>query len=183
MNTNDMNHILAKVRDAAAGGLGAMSTGEALLAALVLNRPDWLARMNFTIAEAVDRIGEWAALLPQAARIFADEQARNADAERVARDALAFVAARRELGRDEIDCSATLVTYGAAPGYRDASLTFDLLPLGTQRTIRVSMRLRPEDGEPIVQHLREVHALAWRRDVPLDARPGETRPRWIDQRA
>jgi hypothetical protein len=42
----DFAQILAKTRDTAAGGLGALSTGEALAAALVLNRPDWLASMN-----------------------------------------------------------------------------------------------------------------------------------------
>jgi hypothetical protein len=35
----DLAHILAKSRDAAAGGIGALSTGEALAAALVLNGP------------------------------------------------------------------------------------------------------------------------------------------------
>ncbi len=177
-----LNHIVAKVRDAAAGGLGALSTGESLMAALVLNRPDWLANMNYTIAEAIDRVGaDWAALIPQAARMVADEQARNADAEKAARDALALVAARREPGSDEIDCNATLVTTGSAPGYRDATFVFNLTPIGSQRGFCVSMRVRPEDGGPIVAHLREVHALAWHREVPLDARPGETRPRWIDQ--
>ncbi|MGS0581777.1 hypothetical protein ACQEPV_017840 [Xanthomonas oryzae pv. oryzicola] len=38
------------------GGPGPLSTGEALTAALVLNRADWLAEMDFTIAEALDRI-------------------------------------------------------------------------------------------------------------------------------
>jgi hypothetical protein len=41
----DLAHILAKTRDAAVGGIGALSTGEALAAALVLNRTDWLATM------------------------------------------------------------------------------------------------------------------------------------------
>ena len=41
--------------------------------------------------------------------------------------------------------------------------------------------LRPEDGEWIVRHLREVHALAWASARgPLDIRAGETRPRWLD---
>jgi len=35
---------------------GPLSTGEALTAALVLNRHDWLKRMDYTIAEALDRI-------------------------------------------------------------------------------------------------------------------------------
>ncbi|MCC5052040.1 hypothetical protein [Xanthomonas campestris] len=38
------------------GGPGHLSTGEALTAALVLNRHDWLAEMDYTIAEALDRI-------------------------------------------------------------------------------------------------------------------------------
>ncbi|MBB2756000.1 UNVERIFIED_ORG: hypothetical protein GGR68_000098 [Xanthomonas campestris] len=38
------------------GGPGPLSTGEALTAALVLNRHDWLDEMDYTIAEALDRI-------------------------------------------------------------------------------------------------------------------------------
>ncbi|SOO30401.1 conserved hypothetical protein [Xanthomonas phaseoli pv. phaseoli] len=38
------------------GGPGPLSTGEALTAALVLNRADWLGEMDYTIAEALDRI-------------------------------------------------------------------------------------------------------------------------------
>ncbi|CAD0325737.1 MULTISPECIES: hypothetical protein [Xanthomonas] len=38
------------------GEPGPLSTGEALTAALVLNRADWLAEMDYTIAEALDRI-------------------------------------------------------------------------------------------------------------------------------
>ncbi|CCF68721.1 putative uncharacterized protein [Xanthomonas citri pv. punicae str. LMG 859] len=38
------------------GEPGPLSTGEALTAALVLNRHDWLAEMGYTIAQALDRI-------------------------------------------------------------------------------------------------------------------------------
>lgn len=38
------------------GETGPLSTGEALTAALVLNRHDWLAEMDYTIAQALDRI-------------------------------------------------------------------------------------------------------------------------------
>ncbi|MCC4602912.1 hypothetical protein [Xanthomonas campestris] len=38
------------------GGPGPLSTGEAITAALVLNRADWLAEMDYTIAQALDRI-------------------------------------------------------------------------------------------------------------------------------
>ena len=44
-------------RDARDGGLNALSTGERIVAALVLNRPEWLAQLGCTMAEAVDRIG------------------------------------------------------------------------------------------------------------------------------
>lgn len=40
----------------AANTPGAMSTGEALTVALVLNRADWLAEDGYTIAEALDRV-------------------------------------------------------------------------------------------------------------------------------
>ena len=38
------------------GEPGPLSTGEALTAALVLNRHDWLADMGYTVAQALDRI-------------------------------------------------------------------------------------------------------------------------------
>ncbi|MCC5043160.1 MULTISPECIES: hypothetical protein [Xanthomonas] len=38
------------------GEPGPLSTGEALTAALVLNRHDWLADMGYTAAQALDRI-------------------------------------------------------------------------------------------------------------------------------
>lgn len=50
-----------------------MSTGEKVAVALVLNRADWLADMNYTIAEAIDRAGsEWVALIPSVARKLED---------------------------------------------------------------------------------------------------------------
>ena len=57
---SDLDHLVSKTLEAAAGHTGALSTGEALAAALVLNRSDWLARMGYTIHEALYRIGaEW----------------------------------------------------------------------------------------------------------------------------
>ncbi|WP_251477723.1 hypothetical protein [Stenotrophomonas lactitubi] len=38
------------------GDTGALSTGESLTAALVLNRHDWLTEMGYTVAQALDRI-------------------------------------------------------------------------------------------------------------------------------
>lgn len=185
---SDYEHALAKVLDAAAAGEqgpGPLSTGEALMAALALNRPDWLARMGYTIVQALERIGdEWRRMLPQVARAAAAEQSRQQEARELAEQALAVTQLQANGGgfEQEIFCAAALVTCGGAPGYRDASLIFDLKPMKSQRTLRVQMRLRPEDGEPIVRHLQEVHALAWRDHDPLDVQPGELRPRWIDAR-
>ena len=71
-------HLLRKARDAKRGGHEAwtvQSTGERVAVALVLNRADWLAEINYTIAEAIERTGaEWVALIPQVARQFSDEE-------------------------------------------------------------------------------------------------------------
>jgi hypothetical protein len=53
-------HLLRKARDARRGGHEAwrvQSTGERVAVALALNRADWLAEMDYTIAEAIDRSG------------------------------------------------------------------------------------------------------------------------------
>lgn len=70
-----IERIIQKARDAQNGGWGAQSTGEKLISAIVLNRPEWLDTMNYTIAEAIDHIGpQWLALIPKAARALQDEQ-------------------------------------------------------------------------------------------------------------
>ncbi|MBO9855159.1 MULTISPECIES: hypothetical protein [Xanthomonas] len=56
------------------GGPGPLSTGEALTAALVLNRADWLAEMDYTIAQALDRIdSDTAQHLREAERVLRSE--------------------------------------------------------------------------------------------------------------
>jgi hypothetical protein len=71
-------HLLSKARDAKRGGHEAwtvQSTGERVAVALVLNRADWLAEMDYSIAEAIERTGpKWVALIPQVARQLADEE-------------------------------------------------------------------------------------------------------------
>lgn len=71
-------HLLRKSRDAKRGGRDAwavQSTGEKLAVALVLNRADWLAEVQYTIAEAIERSGpEWVAIIPQVARQLAEEE-------------------------------------------------------------------------------------------------------------
>ncbi len=76
---------------------------------------------------------------------------------------------------------ATLVTCGEAPGYRDASFTFDMTASGSHQTHRAEICLRPEDAQPIIDHLMSVHRLAWNSpNGPIDIKPGELRPGWID---
>jgi hypothetical protein len=73
------NHLLNKARDAMRGSHDAwrvQSTGEKVAVALVLNRADWLAECDYTIAEAIERAGqEWVAVIPQIARQLAEEEA------------------------------------------------------------------------------------------------------------
>ncbi|MHB2268117.1 hypothetical protein [Pseudaminobacter salicylatoxidans] len=78
MPDHELQHIITKARDAKHGEFGVLSTGEKLAVALVLNRPDWLAGMHYTLAEAIERVGpKWLALIPEAARAleYEDEQA------------------------------------------------------------------------------------------------------------
>lgn len=143
----DFKHMLSKARDAAAGGINAMSKGEALAAALVLNRPDWLAAMSHTIAEAIDRIGPtWAILVPAVAKEFErDAQtAAYASAERTRLARHDELASRQQID-SELDFSAKLLTYGDAPGYRDVTFTFDL---GTGRRKPAADRPREHSYPP-----------------------------------
>lgn len=74
MTDHELEQIVSKARDAKRGGFGVLSTGEKLAAALVLNRADWLASMDYTMAEAIDRVGpQWLARIPEAARRLAYE--------------------------------------------------------------------------------------------------------------
>ena len=71
-------HLLRKSQDAKRGGREAwavQSTGERVAVALVLNRADWLAELDYSIAEAIERSGpEWIAFIPQVARQIAEEE-------------------------------------------------------------------------------------------------------------
>ncbi len=82
MTMSEYQHALVKVLEAAAAGEkgpGPLSTGEKLMGALALNRPDWLAQMGYTIVEALERIGEeWCQMLPQVARAAAAEHRASA---------------------------------------------------------------------------------------------------------
>lgn len=71
-------HLLRKTRNAKHGGHSAwavQSTGEKVAVALTLNRADWLAEIDYTIPEAIERSGaEWTAIIPQVARQLAEEE-------------------------------------------------------------------------------------------------------------
>jgi len=71
-------HLLRKSRDAKRGGRdawGVQSTGEKVAVALVLNRADWLAEIDYTIPEAIERTGaDWIAIIQQVARQLAEEE-------------------------------------------------------------------------------------------------------------
>ena len=181
----DLGHILIKTRDAAAGGITALSTGEALAAALILNRPNWLDGMKYTIAEARERIGpEWARLIPAAANQFLQEcEAAEYEAATKAHEArVAKFTSRANAEDATIEFSAKFVTSSSAPGYRDVFLTFNLVPIGegTQPTIRTTLRISLDDSETVVREITDVHHFAWRKGAPIDVRPGEQCPTWID---
>ncbi|GAA4343653.1 hypothetical protein GCM10023165_26290 [Variovorax defluvii] len=54
---HEYRELLEKCKGARDEGPDTLSAGERVVAALVLNRPEWLTEMGYTMAEAVDRIG------------------------------------------------------------------------------------------------------------------------------
>ena len=73
-NHHELAHMVRVCEMARDDQWGVLSTGEKLAAALVLNRPEWLAAMRYTMLEAIARIGpQWMALLPVAARLLETE--------------------------------------------------------------------------------------------------------------
>lgn len=171
--------LVMKSRAAAASGIGQLSTGEALAAALVLNRPDWLISMGYTIAEALDRIEpEWIPLIPEAAKAVAQATLVMNEAARSSNEESALVALEGQEG-EVIDVRSTLVTYGCSPGYRNVSLVFDVERFKSNRKYRLALSINADDGERIAHHIIDAHRIAWDGNPPLDARPGETRPKWI----
>lgn len=176
---SELEHLVSKAQAAAAqGGLGQLSTGEALAVALLLNRPDWLAEMDYTIAEALKRIGpDWVALIPAAASALEHTNCVLREAAQASReDAVVTSYASAEV----VDVAADLVTYGDAPGYRDVQLTFDIQRHGANAKHRINLRLSAEDGAAVAQHIQDAHRRAWAGAGPIDVQRGEIRPRWID---
>lgn len=176
---SEFDHLVMKTREAAAGNVGALSTGEALAAALVLNRTDWLTKMGYTIAQALDRIGpEWVAMIPAAADVTNQANAAIAVATRDASEESVLTALFEY--NAGIDVNAELVTCGNAPGYRDVNFTIDVRRFGATTKHRLCVQVNQKDGETMAKHILEVHRSAWDGRGPIDAKPGEQRPRWID---
>jgi hypothetical protein len=76
MNDPAYEHLLRKAQDAKRGGIDSwsvQSTGEKVAVALVLNRPEWLASMNYSLAEAIGRSESWLHLIPKVARDLEEE--------------------------------------------------------------------------------------------------------------
>lgn len=175
-----LEQLLAKVQEAAEVGINSMSSGEALAAALVLNRTDWLAAMDYTIPEALSKIDQdWVFLIPQAARLFKASEAYINDAKVSAKEQMKL--AKLGSGENTIDVIGSLVTWSNAPGYRDIRLTFDVQRHGAPEKTRLGISINPEDGEKIVSQILDVHRWAWRNGKPIDQREGELRPSWIDK--
>lgn len=61
-----LDHILSCARAASKyRGPGPLSTGEALAASIVLNKPAWIKSMGYTLAEAIDRVDDDGQTIPR----------------------------------------------------------------------------------------------------------------------
>lgn len=76
--------------------------------------------------------------------------------------------------------TATLDSYGNAPGYRDVTVS---IRLAATSHAKVELALSSADTEALMLHIAHVHALAWRKSEqgPLDMKAGEKRPAWLDR--
>ena len=177
---SEFGHLLMKAREAMAGSINVLSTGEALAAALVLNRFDWLSEMGYTITEALERIGPvWVSMLPEAARTI--RQANEAMAVAAHTAHVESVPTTLSGDSQDTDVNAALVTYGESPGYRSASFTFDLQRFGAESKHRVCLHVNATDSAQMAQCLLDIHRHAWGRpgQTPIDIKDGEQRPRWL----
>lgn len=180
-----LEHLMEKVREAADCGIGVMSTGEALSAALVLNRPDWLKAMGYTIAEALDRIDESTiALLRRAERAWQEECFANAQLRQIEEEAaVATDVLTPAKGEPKVHLRGTFVSDSFAPGYRDINLHFDVQVVAhgqDAKKHRIVLEVNSNDGPEIMRKIAYAHRVAWDESQPIDIRDGETKPAWID---
>ena len=178
------DQILSASLSADRGAFGVLSTGEKLAAALVLNRPDWLEDMDYTIADAIHRLDHgWVEQIPKVAKAIAEERARSKTAAEAAGRVLqiARLTSAASTGADPtpIDLVGSFITYAYAPGYRDIQLVLAISDQAGHELIRGRINLSKDDSESIAASVREVHESAWRRGSPIDASEGELRPHWL----
>lgn len=172
-----LDHLVSKTLEAAAGHTGALSTGEALAAALVLNRSDWLAKMGYTIPQALERIGpEWCEMIITAADVVnktkaAIQAAATTSAEEAALEHISAA--------NDIQVNADLVTYGSSPGYRHVYFTLDVTRLGGVNKHRIEIRLDKKNTQSLLEHIIDVHRVAWHETGPIDKEGVEKPPKWL----
>ncbi|AZU59778.1 hypothetical protein CFM90_26520 (plasmid) [Ralstonia solanacearum] len=78
-------------------------------------------------------------------------------------------------------CEARYMTVSNAPGYRRVTLFLELAD-GSARGAPVELGLSVADSDDLARDLLDIHRFAWR-DAgrgPLDRRPGELRPDWLN---
>ena len=77
--------------------------------------------------------------------------------------------------------AASYRSYGNAPGYRDVTL-FLKIDDGVARAAPVELVLSAQDSAELASDLLDIHRFVWRTagSGPLDRRPGERRPPWLD---
>lgn len=179
------DHLVDKAKYAQqVGSPGACSTGEALAAALILDRPDWIASMGYTLAEAIGRIdADWVEMIPLAERqVQSDcEGGAYAPAERLCQEKLAMLRDRQMAG-DPLRFSAQVISLGNAPEYRNLALKLDLVATGEARAqpMRAMLAFSASGTTQILEYVGDIHRRAWRRGRPLDAQADEAKPAWLD---
>jgi len=73
-----LDAVLHPCRKARDGKWGVLTTTEKLTVALVINRPDCIAELGFTLAQAIERVGmEQVAVMPTAVQRLAAESPLN----------------------------------------------------------------------------------------------------------
>jgi hypothetical protein len=79
--------------------------------------------------------------------------------------------------------SAAVVTVANAPGYRDVRLTLDCLRVDGDEpdAVRLDVSLSTDDALSVAQQVYAAHARTWASGrAPIDVKPDETRPYWLD---
>jgi hypothetical protein len=178
--------MVSSALSATRNGYGALSAGEALAAALILNDHAVITDQGMTIAEALGRVGtDWVALIPEASK---RALAQLEDLEQTRRQVMKEVVDQRFVDfaadGEPVDLEAKFVTHGDAPGYRDAYITLKLVPLGSKmdgpKTVTAPVRLDAVDSAKVAKSILDIHRLAWRSGYrPIDAEEIETRPSWL----